>query len=303
MAISRIRVSSALVALLCLSCINLNVRSSSNSSDDDDGDVREPRHDTDEAESAGETDGSGEGDRTGDASEGESYSYAEGDSTLYVVNLSGLDILELYVTPCSADSWGEDLLELADWLLPDGWYFWLTGLDAGCYDIEAWDLSGDYWWDQFGAQIDGEYTLILLPPEGGGGDDDDDDDDDVADDDDFSEDCDEDEIEDCNGNCAPLEWWGDGECDEGQWDYDGVPIYFDCDELDWDDGDCLGGDDDDDDVADDDDAFGCADDEIEDCNGLCAPESYLGDGVCDDGTKKEYDLYCEEWNWDEGDCD
>ena len=23
------------------------------------------------------------------------------------------------------------------------------------------------------------------------------------------------EIEDCNDNCAPVDWWGDGYCDDG----------------------------------------------------------------------------------------
>lgn len=46
------------------------------------------------------------------------------------------------------------------------------------------------------------------------------------------------EIEDCNGNCAPAEWLGDGECDEGQWSYNGVPIFLNCAGLNNDNGDC-----------------------------------------------------------------
>ena len=48
------------------------------------------------------------------------------------------------------------------------------------------------------------------------------------------------------------------------------------------------------------------------CNGLCAPETWIGDGWCDDGTYGyddgfgliiPVDLMCEEFNWDEGDCE
>lgn len=46
------------------------------------------------------------------------------------------------------------------------------------------------------------------------------------------------ETADCNGNCAPSIWLGDGECDAGQWMYAGIPIYFNCAELNWDNGDC-----------------------------------------------------------------
>ncbi len=89
---------------------------------------------------------------------------------------------------------------------------------------------------------------------GGGSDDDDaadddddddddatDDDDDATDDDDASSDCDtETEGEDCNGNCFPLTWLGDNDCDEGQWEYpEGTPIVLNCAELNFDDGDCA----------------------------------------------------------------
>lgn len=50
--------------------------------------------------------------------------------------------------------------------------------------------------------------------------------------------CPDGEIEDCNGNCAPIEWLGDGECDDGAYEYDGVLIFFNCDELNCDNGDC-----------------------------------------------------------------
>lgn len=49
------------------------------------------------------------------------------------------------------------------------------------------------------------------------------------------------QIQDCNGNCAPVSWLGDGECDAGQWMYAGIPINFSCAELNWDNGDCAPG--------------------------------------------------------------
>ena len=49
------------------------------------------------------------------------------------------------------------------------------------------------------------------------------------------------EVEDCNGNCAPANWIGDGICDDGAYDYNGVPIYFNCDQFDCDGGDCDNG--------------------------------------------------------------
>jgi len=47
------------------------------------------------------------------------------------------------------------------------------------------------------------------------------------------------EIEDCNGNCAPDAWIGDGICDDGSDTYNGVPIFFNCDEFNCDGGDCI----------------------------------------------------------------
>ena len=107
-------------------------------------------------------------------------------------------------------------------------------------------------------------------------------------------------ILDCDGNCAPLSWIGDGYCDDGAWgiyDEEGnvVPINLWCAELDFDAGDCE--------VIDE----GCTPGLIEDCNGICAPADWLGDGFCDDGSY-EYNgnqifFNCEEFNNDNGDCD
>ena len=105
---------------------------------------------------------------------------------------------------------------------------------------------------------------------------------------------------DCDGNCAPSDWIGDGYCDDGVWaiyDEEGnqVPINLMCDEFNWDEGDCEAQ------------PEGCTPGLVEDCNGICGPESWIGDGYCDDGayTYNGYPIYfnCEEFNNDEGDCD
>lgn len=93
--------------------------------------------------------------------------------------------------------------------------------------------------------------------------------------------CPEGEIEDCNGNCQPADWIGDGVCDNGI----DVPSDFMCAEHNWDNGDC-----------------GCPDGYIEDCNGNCHPASWVGDGVCDDGIIVPSDFMCVQFNWDDGDC-
>ena len=107
-------------------------------------------------------------------------------------------------------------------------------------------------------------------------------------------------VNDCDGNCSPVSWIGDGYCDEGDWGIynpngEVVGINLMCVEFDWDGGDCE--------VIDE----GCTEGLIEDCNGICAPADWLGDGFCDDGSY-EYNgsqifFNCEEFNNDEGDCD
>ena len=104
---------------------------------------------------------------------------------------------------------------------------------------------------------------------------------------------------DCDGNCAPVSWIADGYCDDGAWgiyDEEGnvVPVNLWCEELNFDEGDCE--------VIDE----GCTPGLIEDCNGICGPADWLGDGFCDDGSY-EYNgnpifFDCEEFDFDNGDC-
>jgi len=78
------------------------------------------------------------------------------------------------------------------------------------------------------------------------------------DDDSSSSGCNAGEMLDCNANCAPTEWLGDGQCDDGAYPYYGNLIDYACAEHGFDNGDCeaTGDDDDtgDDDTADDDDS-------------------------------------------------
>ena len=107
-------------------------------------------------------------------------------------------------------------------------------------------------------------------------------------------------VNDCDGNCAPITWIGDGWCDDGAWgvyDEDGniVPINLMCEEHQWDLGDCeiVPG--------------VCDEGQLEDCNGNCAPDVWVGDGFCDDGSFQfnGIDIFfnCDVFNNDGGDCD
>ena len=60
--------------------------------------------------------------------------------------------------------------------------------------------------------------------------------------------------------------------------------------------------DDDDDVTDDDDAGGCDEGLVEDCNDVCSPAEWIGDEICDDGSSKEADFDCADFDFDGGDC-
>ena len=107
-------------------------------------------------------------------------------------------------------------------------------------------------------------------------------------------------VNDCDGNCAPVDWIADGYCDDGAYgvyDEEGnvVPVNLWCEEYNFDEGDCevIPGE--------------CTPGLIEDCNGICAPAGWLGDGFCDDGSY-EYNgnpifFNCEEFDFDNGDCD
>ena len=106
-------------------------------------------------------------------------------------------------------------------------------------------------------------------------------------------------VNDCDGNCAPVSWIGDGWCDDGAYgvydeNYTLIPINLWCEEFNFDEGDCevIPGE--------------CPPGQIFDCNGNCAPESWLGDTFCDDGSYNfgGNDIFfnCEEFNNDEGDC-
>ena len=73
---------------------------------------------------------------------------------------------------------------------------------------------------------------------------------------------------DCNGNEAPENWLGDGYCDNGVYSSNGVDIYFDCEDFNWDEGDCP------DPNAE---VLGCTDSTAFNYN----PEANTDDGLCE----------------------
>ena len=122
------------------------------------------------------------------------------------------------------------------------------------------------------------------------------------------------DILDCDGICGPESWLADGECDEGQWGAN-----FNCEALNWDEGDCVpcfpectgkicgndgcGG-------SCGDCAAGeycsggtvcqvnpCEEGDMPGCFGVCELVSWLGDDYCDTN------FFCAEMGWDNGDCD
>ena len=88
------------------------------------------------------------------------------------------------------------------------------------------------------------------------------------------------EIPDCNGNCHPANWVGDGVCDDGI----NFPSDFMCEEFGWDGGDC--GD--------------CDPGMVPDCNGNCVPFSLIGNGICNNSDMVNF--ACSDFAWDGGDC-
>ncbi|UCH82018.1 MAG: hypothetical protein JSW20_05165 [Nitrospiraceae bacterium] len=92
-------------------------------------------------------------------------------------------------------------------------------------------------------------------------------------------------IYDCNQNCAPATWLGDGICDSDPTEAD-----FTC--INNDNGDCINP------------GVSCDTDKIYDCLLNCEPVDWLGDGICDNDTldidPDAADFVC--INNDEGDC-
>ena len=105
--------------------------------------------------------------------------------------------------------------------------------------------------------------------------------------------CDPFEQLDCDGECFPITLLGDGTCHDGS--LAGTPN-FDCEDLGFDDGDCLGDTDDD----------PCPDPlDVRDCASRCYPLAWVGDGQCDDGTlypPGDPNFMCALFSMDDGDC-
>jgi len=101
------------------------------------------------------------------------------------------------------------------------------------------------------------------------------------------------EVEDCDGECFPRTLKGDGVCHDGV--RAGTPD-FNCLEHNFDEGDCVV----------DTDTLPCGDPlDVRDCDGVCYPLAWIGDGSCDDGTSYAHgspNFMCLLFQFDDGDC-
>ena len=96
------------------------------------------------------------------------------------------------------------------------------------------------------------------------------------------------DIADCDGECWPADWVGDAICDDGTV----FGADFNCASFGFDGGDCGT-------------VNNCPAGEAEDCSGVCWPDSWVGDGLCDNGAVQPWgdpDFDCAVWGWDNGDC-
>jgi hypothetical protein len=106
--------------------------------------------------------------------------------------------------------------------------------------------------------------------------------------------CDGFRVRDCNNRCFSSFLLGDDICHNGS-----NPLLpdFDCEEHEFDEGDCI---------LTDTDPEPCTDPlDVNDCSGACYPVTWVGDGQCDDGTMYAHgdpDFNCPTYNLDEGDC-
>lgn len=89
-------------------------------------------------------------------------------------------------------------------------------------------------------------------------------------------------IEDCNGNCYPIAWIGDGVCDNGY----NVNSNFLCEQFNWDDGDCG--------------VVSCGPGFVTDCDTNCVSIQYIGDGQCHNSDSINFE--CANFLYDGGDC-
>jgi hypothetical protein len=101
------------------------------------------------------------------------------------------------------------------------------------------------------------------------------------------------DVPDCNGDCANPLLLQDDVCHDGR---AAGMADFDCAEFNFDEGACI----------EDTDAQPCPDPlDVRDCVGRCYPETWVGDGQCDDGTTYPHgdpNFACAEFQDDGGDC-
>lgn len=105
----------------------------------------------------------GDGKNTGDAQEGSTSSAGSAATTFYVVNASDSDICEMYISACNDTELGDNVL--GTYILEPDWYYVVTGLESGCWDVWAWDCTEtdleDPTWEVNGNILDEEFTILL----------------------------------------------------------------------------------------------------------------------------------------------
>jgi hypothetical protein len=104
-------------------------------------------------------------------------------------------------------------------------------------------------------------------------------------------------IEGCDGSCIRAQQVGDAYCDDctvamvlDGYCEQATTSRFNCSQLAFDGGDCLS-----------DPLTGCWGGHRPDCNGICAPVKFIGDGQCD-VVFEGFRFNCSATGWDGGDC-
>jgi hypothetical protein len=75
---------------------------------------------------------------------------------LLVVNNSSYTIGWVYIRPVGGD-WSDDLLGSST--IASGSQYTITGIKAGTYDLDAWNLTGTLEWPYSGAVLEGGETF------------------------------------------------------------------------------------------------------------------------------------------------
>lgn len=107
--------------------------------------------------------GGKEGQQTDDAADAGTSDYGGGGSnTIYVVNDAVEDVCFLYLA--YEGDWSDDVL--GNLVLPEGYYYWISGVPDGYIEMYAEGCEGSTW---YGAgDVASDYSFILYGGGGGG---------------------------------------------------------------------------------------------------------------------------------------